>query len=189
MLSGSQSQLIDVARTRADLNAQLAHHRERQVFHRDEAEKHDSEARKVEGLLAALDLLAVMANTEVVSSIVDGRDTSVLEGDQPVTATKKNGGGMTIQKAVSEVIDLMKDIETFDAPSVTSEVNSLFRDELAEEVGQNPVSTVLRRMAEKDQLVLVRKGGPRRAAVYGKPGYQGDIETKEEAKPTAISAI
>ena len=147
----------------AELDKQLALHREREAFHakqesahREQRENHAQEAAKIAqtadslraSLTSALDLVAP-------ALAVEARDKDMDTGLERI-----------LGRLVSRVIEGKAGTDRFGAAAVTAEVNRRFTDILRRPATQRQVALTLRRHASRGRIHQVRRGKPHHEALY-----------------------
>ena len=147
----------------AQLDKQLAHHREREAFHlqhesahREKREHHAQEAARISqtadtlraSLAAAVDLVAPTLTAQ-------SRDEDMDTGHVRI-----------LTRLVNRVIEGMPYEERFGAERVAQEVNRRFPDILRRPTTARQVALALRRQARRGRIRQVRRGKPHYEALY-----------------------
>ena len=147
----------------AELDKQLARHRERAAFHaeqenahREQRERHEQEAAKIAQTADSLRASLTTALGLVAPSMaVEARDQDMDTGLTRI-----------LSRLVSRVIEGKAGTERFGAAEVTREVNRRFADILRRPATQRQVALTLRRHASRGRIHQVRLGKPHHEALY-----------------------
>jgi hypothetical protein len=147
----------------AELDKQLAHHREREAFHseqesahRNQRESHAQEAAKIAQTADSLRASLTTALGLVSPSLaMEARDKDMDTGLERI-----------LSRLVSRVIDGKAGDERFGAAPVTAEVNRRFTGILRRPATQRQVALTLRRQARRGRIHQVRRGKPHHEALY-----------------------
>jgi small-conductance mechanosensitive channel len=147
----------------AQLDQQLAHHREREAFHgkqesahREQRERHAQEAARIAetaetlraSLTAAMGLVAPALAAEARDEEMD------------------TGHSRMLSRLVKRVIEGKSGAERFGASAVTEEVNRRFANLLRQPATIRQVALTLRRQARRGLIHQVRRGKPYHEALY-----------------------
>ena len=147
----------------AELDKQLAQHREREAFHaeqesthREQRERHAQEAARIaqtaESLRASLTTALGLVSPALA---VEARDKDMDTGHERI-----------LSRLVNRVIEGKSGDERIGAAAVTAEVNRRFIDILRRPATQRQVALVLRRQARRGRIHQVRRGKPHYEALY-----------------------
>ena len=147
----------------AELDKQLAYHREREAFHaeqegahRDQRENHAQEAAKIAQTADSLRASLTTAFGLVAPSLaMEARDKDMDTGLERI-----------LSRLVNRVIEGKSGDERFGAVAVTEEVNRRFNDILRRPATQRQVALALRRQARRGRIQQVRRGKPHHEALY-----------------------
>ena len=147
----------------AQLEKQLAHHRERETFHseqesahREQRERHAREAAKIAETADSLRASLTTALGLVAPALaVEARDQDMDSGHVRI-----------LTRLVNRVIEGKSGDERFGAVAVTEEVNRRFNDILRRPATQRQVALALRRQARRGRIQQVRRGKPHHEALY-----------------------
>ncbi len=159
------SSQLSVAQVLANLEAQMAFHREhetqhaeREAFHHEQRSLHAAEyetiARHYEAFKASAD-----AATEIaVRSVVPAPEPPPVEAP-PAQPTMPH-------KLVARAVAGLPAGEPFGPSRVAAEVNRRFARELRKPIDPRLASTALRRLAALGKIRLAQKGAPHHEALY-----------------------
>lgn len=147
----------------AELDRQLAQHREREAFHaeqesshREQRERHAQEAARIaqtaESLRASLTTALGLVSPALAA---EARDKDLDTGHTRI-----------LSRLVKRVIEGKAGHERFGAAATTAEVNRRFADILRRPATQRQVALVLRRQASRGRIHQVRLGKPHHEALY-----------------------
>mgnify|MGYP006172302097 CR=1 FL=1 len=147
----------------AQLDKQLAHHREREAFHaeqesahRDERERHAREAARIAETAGSLRASLTTAIGLVSPALtVEAADESMDTGHVRI-----------LSRLVKRVIEGKPVDERFGAEAVAAEVNRRFADILRQPTTPRQVALALRRQARRGRIHQVRRGRPHYEALY-----------------------
>ncbi|HVG09089.1 MAG TPA: hypothetical protein VNM67_15395 [Thermoanaerobaculia bacterium] len=147
----------------AELDKQLAYHREREAFHaeqesahRDQRESHAQEAAKIAQTADSLRASLTTALGLVAPSLAaEARDKDMDTGLERI-----------LSRLVNRVIEGKSGDERFGAVAVAEEVNRRFIDILRRPATQRQVALTLRRQARRGRIHQVRRGKPHYEALY-----------------------
>lgn len=162
------SSQLSVAQVLANLEAQMALHREREAhhaaqeaFHREQRAVHAAEyetvARHYEAFKASAGGAAEIA----------ARTSAPPE---PPREMARPDGPTLPSRLVARVVAEIPAGESFGPSRVVAEVNRRFRGELRRPIDSRLASTALRRLLAEGRLRLVEKGTAHHEAVYRRPG-------------------
>jgi hypothetical protein len=156
-----------VAQVLANLEKQLAYHRqqeahhaEREVFHREQRAVHAAEVENVSKYYEAF-----KATAEGAAAIAARTATAPpkQEASPPVPVTLKRPHVL-----VARLVEALPEGELLTASKAAAEVNRRYRNELKKPLSSPTASTCLRRLAAYGGLRLVKKGTAHIPAVYTK---------------------
>jgi hypothetical protein len=137
------------------LEAQIAHHREREAFHAGQEAAHRERrarhAAELEGLTKHYENLR--------------ESLGVIAG---FAAPKPQSGRPSLTRLVGLAVADLEPDHPFTASELAAEVDRRFGDRLKKPAERNLVAIALRRMHERGRLRLVRKGRPHTEAVYAR---------------------
>ena len=147
----------------AELDKQLAQHREREAFHskqevahREQRERHAQEAARIAQTADALRASLTMALGLVAPALAaEARDEDMDTGHVRI-----------LTRLVNRVIEGKPGSERFGAAAVTEEVNRRFPNILRQPATQRQVALALRRQASRGLIHQVRRGKPHHEALY-----------------------
>jgi hypothetical protein len=151
---------ITVPQVLEALEAQMAHHREREAFHaaqeaahREKRARHGAELERItrhhENLRESLEVLEGIA---------------AVRGPQSV----ERGGRPSLTRLVARAVEDLEPEHPFTAGELAAEVNRRFGDRLRKPAERKLVAIALRRMHERGLVRLVRQGRPHTEAVYAR---------------------
>jgi hypothetical protein len=145
----------------ADHERQEAYHAEQETLHRELRSSHAAgleEIRKhLEALRAAASALDHAANRPAPGPLAE-EDEDLGSPSRP-----------RVQRMVEKVVESKRSGERFGCEALTEEVNRRFGDRLRQSLDERQVSVVLRRLAQKKSIELVRRGRPHQEALYAVP--------------------
>lgn len=141
----------------AFLQDREAFHAQQEVFHREQRARFATEladvARRYETFKAS--------SAEAVEAAVQARATGAPEEDGPDL-----GGRPKLPRLVARVLETVPEDHNFGAVWLAQEINRRFGKRLRRPTNQRLVSIVLRRMAQRGQLYVYKKGRPHQEARY-----------------------
>lgn len=157
---------LSVAQVLAKLKAQMeahreavAHHGERESFHREQREIHAAEletiSRHYEAFQASSAAAAEIAARDEASAPLPE------QAPEPASSVKLQPG-----KLVLQVVSELPEGEEFGAARIVEEVNRRFPNRQKKPIESPQASTSLRRLLAEGRVRLVRKGTAHREAVY-----------------------
>ena len=157
------------------LEAQLAFLREREAFHAQQEAFHGEERARFAAELAdvarrfeAFKATSAEAVEVAVQPQAAAAGEAAREEDGP-----NLGGRPKLPRLVARVLEKVPETQHFGAGWLAAEINRRFGKRLRRPTSQRFVSVVLRRMAEKGQLVVYREGRSRLEARYMRKKTQG----------------
>lgn len=147
----------------AELDRQLAQHREREAFHaeqesthREQRERHAREAARIaqtaESLRASLTTALGLVSPALAA---EARDKDMDTGHTRI-----------LSRLVKRAIEGKAGHDRFGAAALTAEVNRRFAEILRQPATQRQVALVLRRQASQGRIHQVRRGKPHHEALY-----------------------
>jgi hypothetical protein len=155
-----------VAEILANLEAQMAFHKEREEHHaRQEAlhqEQRATHAAEYETIARHYEAFKASAGGAV--EIAARASAPVEKEPEPPAPVKPS----TTSKLVDRLLAELPASATFTADQVAAEVNQRYRSELRRLVTPSAASTILRRRLAEGRLRLARKGSAHRQAVYAR---------------------
>src|SRR6185295_9978940 len=159
---------LSVAQVLANLEKQLAfhrqqeaHHAEREVFHREQRVVHASEVENVSKHYEAF-----KATAEGAAKIAARTATAPPKPEAPTPPVRVEPKRPHI--LVARLVAELPAGETLTASKVAAEVNRRYRSELKKPISSPTASTCLRRQAAYGSVRLVKKGTAHIQAVYTK---------------------
>lgn len=145
----------------AEHERQEAYHAEQENLHRELRSNHAAELEQVrrhlEALRAAVSALDQAAGRPAPAPRPED-DEDLGSGSRPKVA-----------RMVEKVVESKRPGERFGSEALTGEVNQRFGDRLRKPLDERQISVVLRRLAEKKRVELVRRGRPHQEALYAVP--------------------
>jgi hypothetical protein len=145
----------------AEHERQEAYHAEQEALHRERRSAHAVELEQVrrhlEALRAAVAALDQAANRPA-PAVPSEDDEDLGPASRPRVA-----------RMVEKVVESKRPGERFGCEALTVEVNRRFGDRLGKRIEEPQVSVVLRRLAQKKRIDLVRRGRPHQEALYTLP--------------------
>ncbi len=155
-----------IAEVLSSLEAQAAFHREREAFHAAEVAVHE-EQRSAH----AAELAEIARRLEQFRAAA-GEALDFADRAVPVAVPEEDDLGPASRPNVGRMVDLMlqgKGVhERFGPATLTKEINLRFGDRLRRPVSGGQISVLLRRLSEKGEIHLVRRGRPHWEAQYVK---------------------
>jgi hypothetical protein len=156
---------LSVADVLARLEAQVAfhqererHHTEQESFHREQRALHAAESESLARHLEAFRAAAAPAVDLAVRQVAMRREPQALEaGERP-----------RLIRLVERVVQGMAPEERFGPAKVRAEVERHYGAVLRDRVDVRKVSSVLRHLARRGRIHLVRRGRPRWEALYSR---------------------
>jgi Glu-tRNA(Gln) amidotransferase subunit E-like FAD-binding protein len=143
----------------ADHERQEAYHAEQEILHRERRSAHaaglEQVRRHLEALRAAVAALDQAASRPAPASRPEMDDEDLGSASRP-----------KVQRMVEKVVESKRPGVRFGSEALTGEVNQRFGDRLRKPLDERQVSVVLRRLAEKKRIELVRRGRPHQEALY-----------------------
>lgn len=158
------SAYLSIADVLSRLEAQLAVLREREAFHAQQEAFHGEQRARLAAELAdvARRFEAFKASSsEAVEVAGQPQATAEREEDGP-----NLGGRPKLPLLVARVLESVPETQHFGAGWLAAEINRRFGKRLRRPTNQRFVSVALRRMAQKGELDVYRKGRPRVEARY-----------------------
>src|SRR5262245_31147338 len=159
---------LSVAQVLANLEKQLAyhkeqerHHAEREVFHRKQRAVHAAEVETVSKHYEAFKATAEGAAALAARTATVPPKQEASSPPMPVTLKRPH-------VLVARLVEALPEGELLTASTAAAEVNRRYRSELKKPVSGPTVSTCLRRLAAYGSLRLVKKGTAHIQAVYAK---------------------
>lgn len=163
------SKSLSVSDMLANLEARIAHHRERreiharqEAHHREQCAFHDAELARIleryDAFKAAADAAADYA---LPPEPGDRRDLPQAEEDLP-----RFGNRPRVSSLIVRVVESRPEGEPFGARAIAAEVNRRYADKLHKPVDSATVSTVLRRLSRARKLRKVRPGRAAHEGLY-----------------------
>ena len=157
---------LSVAQALAKLKAQMeahreavAHHGERESFHREQREIRAAELETISRHYEAFQASSAAA-AEIAER--DGASAPLPERTPKASSSVKLPPGKLVARVVSEI----PAGEEFGASRIVEELNRRFRDQQRKPIESPQASTSLRRLLAEGSLRLVRKGTAHREAIY-----------------------
>ncbi len=142
----------------AEHERQESFHAEQETFHRERRSAHAAELEQVRRHLEAL-RAAVAALDQTDRRSLQNTPAEDDEDLGPASRPR-------LARMVEKVVETMRPGERFGSESLTAEVNRRFGERLRKPIDERQVSVVLRRLAEKKRIELVRRGRPHQEALY-----------------------
>jgi hypothetical protein len=136
------------------LDAQIAHHREREAFHAGQEALHREERAR-----HAAELERLTKNAEAFRESLD-----VV---QSLTAADP-GERLNLTRLVGLAVEALKPDQPFSASELAAEIDRRFGKNLKKPTSRKLVGIVLSRMLDRGRLRLVRKGRPHTEALYAR---------------------
>ncbi len=141
------------------LEAQIAHHREREAFHAGQETAHREQrarhAAELEGITRHYENLR--ESLGVIEGVVARKPQSPDRGGRP-----------SLTRFVGLAVADLEPDRHFTAGELAAEVDRRFGDRLKKPAERKLVAIALRRMHERGRLRLVRKGRPHTEAIYAR---------------------
>jgi hypothetical protein len=144
----------------ADHERQEAYHAEQETLHRECRGAHATELEEIRRHLEAL-------RSAVAALDQAGRRTA--PAPEPDAEDLGSASRPRVARMVEKVVESKRPGERFGSEALTGEVNQRFGDRLRTPLDERQVSVVLRRLAEKKRIELVRRGRPHQEALYALP--------------------
>lgn len=142
----------------AEHERQEAFHAEQEALHRERRSAHAAELEQVRRHLEAL-RAAVTALDQAGSRPASANPSEDDEDLGPASRPR-------VARMVEKVVETRRPGERFGSEALTVEVNRRFGDRLRKRIEEPQVSVVLRRLAQKKRIELVRRGRPHQEALY-----------------------
>jgi len=160
------SKPLSVSEMLANLEARIAHHRERreihareEAHHREQCALHDAELARIleryDAFKAAAEAAADYAHPP------EPTDLPQAEEDLPRFGNRPRQSSLIVR-----VVESRPEGEPFGARAIAAEVNRLYGDRLPKPVDSAAVSTVLRRLSKARKLQQVRAGRAAHEGLY-----------------------
>jgi phosphoribosylcarboxyaminoimidazole (NCAIR) mutase len=164
---------LSVAQILANLEAQMALHKEREAYHAEQevyhreqravhAAEHETVAKHYEAFKATAGGAAEIAAR--VAASAPAPPPQKEETRQPALPAGRSLPSRLVARLIAE---LPAD-ETFTASRIAAEVNRRFRRELPKPIDSRLASTALRRLLAEGEIRLVEKGTAHREALYSR---------------------
>lgn len=156
----------------ADLEKQIAHHREREAFHAEQSvhhgERQAQHAAELATLTATLD--AFRTSAAKAAELAARGIVTPAPSSQETLANQAMDIGLkpSMTRMVQRVIESRPPDEAFGVSSVTAEIKRRYGQRLRRPVQPKLVSIVLRRLAADGRLRTVREGRPHHEALYSR---------------------
>ena len=151
----SNLSVSDVVET---LRERMAHHREQEALHAEQEEHHRQErarhAAEMEKIRKHLE--SFQEGTEIAAG-APARPLALGPGERP-----------KLTRLVALAVSAMEPDRPFSASELASEIDRRFGDRLKKPAERRLVSIALRRMLDRKQLRLMRKGKPHIEALYAR---------------------
>lgn len=162
------SRSLSVSDMLANLEARIAHHRERreihakqEAHHREQCAFHDAELAKILERYGAFKAAAeAAADYAHPPGPADG-DSREAEENLP-----RFGNQPRVSSLIVRVVESQPEGEIFGAHAIAAEVNRRYGDKLSKPVDSAAVSTVLRRLSKARKLRKVRPGRAAHEGLY-----------------------
>ncbi|MES1243216.1 MAG: hypothetical protein ABUT39_16505 [Acidobacteriota bacterium] len=142
----------------ADLERQEAYHAEQEVLHRERRSAHAARLEEVRRHLEALRAALAALDQADQPARPEPDDEDLGSGSRPRVA-----------RMVERVVESKRPGDRFGSEALTGEVNQRYGDRLRKPLEERQISGVLRRLAEKKRIELVRRGRPHQEALYALP--------------------
>lgn len=161
------SSQISIAQMLAELEGQIAHHRQQEAHHaKQEALHHEHRAVHAVALQTAEErYTAFRAAAEAASELREIHRAATAPpppGDEPFP----DGVRRPVSRLVARVVRSRRPEEVFGATAIAQEINQRYGPKLDRPMDSRTVSVTLRRLATKGQLRVVRWGSAHREALY-----------------------
>ena len=151
----SNLSVSDVVET---LRERMAHHREQEALHAEQEEHHRQErarhAAEMEKIRKHLE--SFQEGTEIATG-APARPLTLGPGERP-----------KLTRLVALAVSAMEPDRPFSASDLAGEIDRRFGDRLKKPAERRLVSIALRRMLDRKQLRLMRKGKPHIEALYAR---------------------
>jgi hypothetical protein len=143
----------------ADHERQEAYHAEQEILHRELRSSHAAELEQIRRHLEALRAaVAALDRAEGPAPAPEPDDEDLGSASRPRVA-----------RMVEKVVESKRPGERFGSEALTGEVNQRFGGRLRQPLDERQVSVVLRRLAEKKRVEVVRRGRPHQETLYAVP--------------------
>lgn len=163
------SKTLSVSDMLANLEARIAHHRERretharqEAHHREQCAFHDAELAKI---LERYD--AFKAAAEAASDYAHPPEPEDLREAEDLP---RFGNRPRVSSLITRVVETQPEGEAFGARAIAAEVNRLYGDKLDKPVQPVDASTVLRRLSRARKIRKVRHGKAAHEGLYVRGG-------------------
>jgi hypothetical protein len=158
---------ISIAQMLAELEGQIAHHRQQEEHHaQQEVFHHEQRAAHAAALQTAEDRFsAFRAAAQAAGELVERRRAATAPpspGDEPFP----DGVRRPVSRLVARVVRSRRPEDVFGATAIAQEINQRYGPKLDRLMDSRTVSVTLRRLAAKGQLHTVRWGSAHREALY-----------------------
>lgn len=164
----AMSKSLSVSEMLANLEARIAHHRERreihareEAYHREQCALHDAELARILERYDAFKAAAEAAADYVHPPEPADRDPSRTEEDLPRFGNRPRQSSLIVR-----VVESRPEGEPFGARAIAAEVNRIYGDKLPKPVDSTTVSTVLRRLSKARKLQKIRSGRAAHEGLY-----------------------
>lgn len=155
---------LSVAEILANLEAQIALHREREAFHAEQKVHHQEEQAR-----HAAELEALSGHYETFKAAAAGVQP-VIRIEKPAPSPSERDGDLgdrpKVSRALARVVESWPEGDAFGPSAVAAEVNRRFAGKLRQRVDTRAASVYLRRRREDGSLESVREGRPLHEALY-----------------------
>jgi hypothetical protein len=158
---------LSIEQMLAQLEGQVAHHRQRQeeharqeAFHREKKDLHAAE------LTVAVERLEGFRNAASLADELVERHRATTAPPPPRMDPIPEGSRRPIRHVVARVIASFRPEDTFSATDVAREANRHYGAMLRETFDGRAISVTLRRLAARGQLKKLREGTPHHPALY-----------------------
>jgi hypothetical protein len=159
---------VPLAAIVANLEAQIALHREREVFHAEQESLHRQQRE-----LHAAELEVLTKNLETfraATAVVLDLASRHVPAPPPPAPDPDPGRKPRLSRMVTLVLESWPAGKPFGLSHVAAEVNRRYSDRLRKPVDPRMVSVHLRRRLANGSLVAVERGRPHHEALYARPG-------------------
>ena len=160
-----------IAEVVADMEAQLAYHESQEAFHAEQEIYHrEQRAVHQEAFGKVRERYELFKNAvAAVGDVVLDRPAAAPSAAEPEKLAIDAGRPPTLAMLVTRLVEKKSGEERLTPSSITAELNERFAGKLPRAADGRAVSLCLRRLMDKGQLRLVRKGGAAHEAVYRRP--------------------
>jgi DNA-binding transcriptional ArsR family regulator len=158
---------VSLAAVVANLEEQIAVHREREAFHAQQEAQHQQQrehhAAELATLTHNLEAFKAAADAAVGLAVRPGAATRLLPAADPDPGRKPR-----LSRMVALVVESWPAGEPFGITAIAAEVASRYRDRLRGGVDPRMVSVHLRRLLADGKIVSIREGKPHHEALYAR---------------------